>query len=154
MGYWESLLAMALGDFLRHFVPPRNLGLVSGADGMVRLFPGLIRIPDVAYISWSRFPDGKVPNTPFLNIAPDLAVEVLSPSNTPGEMARKRAEYFESGVSVVWEIDPVARTVAVYGGLEDCVILDESQTLSGGDVLPGFELPLKQLFAELDFGRP
>jgi Uma2 family endonuclease len=150
MGFRESILAVALGAFLRGFVVPRNLGLLTGADGTMRLFPGLVRIPDVAFAAWSRFPDGRVPAVPIPALAPDLAVEVLSRSNTPGEMARKRREYFSAGVRLVWLVDPDARTVAVYTGPEQFTILREDQTLDGGDVLPGFTLPLPELFAELD----
>jgi Uma2 family endonuclease len=72
MGYQESLLAVALISFLRVFVVPRNLGVVSGADGAVRLFPGLVRIPDVAFASWERFPDRKIPKEPIPSLAPDI----------------------------------------------------------------------------------
>jgi len=82
---------------------------------------------------------------------PDLVVEVLSVSNTPGEMARKRREYFEATVRLVWEVDPRARTVAVYvRDGEPLMVFTEDQPLDGRDVLPGFTLPLRDLFAELD----
>src|SRR5262249_3919599 len=86
MGYAESLLAAALIQILRNFVTPRRLGLVAAPDGMVRLFPGLIRIPDVSFASWDRFPDRKIPKSPVPSLAPDLAIEVLSESNTAAEM--------------------------------------------------------------------
>ena len=119
-----------------------------GHDG---IFAGLVRIPDVAYVSWARIPGGRVPTEPVPHLAPDLAVEVLSVSNTPGEMARKRTEYFQAKVRLVWEVDPRARTVAVY--VRDgapLMVLTEDQTLDGRDVLPGFALSLRELFAELD----
>ena len=112
-GYSESLLAGTLIEILRRFVKPRKLGLVSAPDGMVRLFPGLIRIPDVAFASWDRFPDRKVPNSPVPAIVPDLVIELLSESNTPAEMERKRAEYFAAGVRLIWEVDPPPRIVRV-----------------------------------------
>ena len=150
MGLRESLLALALGGILRAFIIPRNLGLVSGPDGTMRLFPGLVRLPDVAFASWDRFPDRRVPPEPIPSLVPDLAVEILSVSNTPKEMARKRQEYFAAGVRLVWQVDPEARTVAVFTGPEASVVLTEAQALDGGDVLPGFALPLGELFAELD----
>jgi Uma2 family endonuclease len=150
MGYGESLLAAALIEILRRYVKPRKLGLVSAPDGMLRLFPGLIRIPDVAFSSWDRFPDRKVPKTPVPALVPDLVVEVLSESNTPAEMDRKRAEYFDAGVRLIWEIDPAPRTVHVYLPDGSVRMLDASQTLDGGEVLPGFSLVLHELFAELD----
>jgi Uma2 family endonuclease len=149
-GFLESFLAGSLLTIINQFVIPRNLGLVTGADGMVRLFPGQVRIPDVAYISWARIPGGRVPRAPIPPIAPDLAVEVLSDSNTVREMARKRADYFKSGVTLVWEVDPVARTVAVYAAADSCCVFGEAEILGGAAVLPGFSLPLRNLFGELD----
>ena len=81
---------------------------------------------------------------------PDLAIEVLSGSNTKAEMERKRAECFDAGVRLVWEVDPTTRIVSVYTPDGSVVRLDSSQTLDGGDVLPGFSLVLSELFAELD----
>jgi Uma2 family endonuclease len=150
MGYPESFLALFLGGLLNAFVIPRNLGIVTGPDGMMRLYPGLVREPDLAFVAWNRIPGGRVPTEPIAGFAPDLAVEVLSPSNTKAEMARKRREYFEAGVRLVWEVDPRARVVEVYESPEHSTRLDESQTLEGGDVLPGFALPLADLFGELD----
>jgi Uma2 family endonuclease len=150
MGFRESFLAMALSAILWGFVKPRNLGLVTGADGMVRLVSGLVRIPDVAFISWDRLPGRRVPTEPIPGLAPDLAVEVLSESNTEAEMARKRREYFAAGVRLAWFVDPVTRTVEVYTAVDQSVILQAEHTLEGGAVLPGFVLPLQELFDELD----
>jgi Uma2 family endonuclease len=150
MGYVESAIAGLILALLRAFVVPRNLGIVTGADGMMRLFPGLVREPDVAYVSWNRVPGGRYPTEAIASFAPDLAVEVLSRSNTKAEMARKRREYFEAGVRLVWEVDPRARTVAVYQTPELVRVLEASATLDGGEVLPGFALPLAELFSELD----
>lgn len=150
MGYSESVLALVLAASLRAFVLPGNPGVISGADGMMRLFPGLVRGPDVAYASWDRIPGRRFPTDPIAGFAPDLAVEVLSPGNTAAEMARKRREYFEAGVRLVWEVDPASRTVAVFDAPERSTLLDESRTLDGGQVLPGFALPLAELFTELD----
>jgi len=150
MGYTESLLGGAILAILRAFIIPRNLGLVSGADGMMRLFPGLVREPDVAFASWDRIPGRRRPTEPIAGFAPDLAIEVLSQSNTKKEMARKRLEYFEAGVRLVWEVDTDARTVAIYEAPEGPTVLGVKQTLNGGQVLPGFVLPLADLFAELD----
>ena len=106
MGWRASLLASVLITLLSNFVRPRNLGLVTGEAGMVWLASGLVRIPDVAFVSWDRLPNRRVPSDPIPAVAPDLAVEVLSAGNTPGEMARKRQEYFAAGVRLVWLVDP------------------------------------------------
>lgn len=150
MGLRESLLAVALAHHLREFVTPRNLGLVAGAGGMLRLFAGLVRIPDVAFISWTRVPGGRVPDAPIPRLAPDLAVEVLSRSNTPAEMQRKREEYFEAGVTLVWLVDPEERVVTVFTVVDEGVVYSARERLNGGSVLPGFSLALHHLFAELD----
>jgi Uma2 family endonuclease len=149
-GLRESIIAIALASALREFVIARKLGVVSGEAGMMRLFAGLVRIPDVAFISWDRLPGGKVPTDPVPMLAPDLAVEVLSPSNTRREMARKRREYFKASVRVVWMIDIDAKTVEVYTAPKGPVRISESQVLDGVGVLPGFKLKLSELFAELD----
>jgi Uma2 family endonuclease len=150
MAFRESVLALALGALLRAFVMPRNAGVISGADGTMRLFPGLVRIPDVAFASWDRFPDRRLPSARIPSLVPDLAAEVLSETNTPAEMDRKVREYFNAGVRLVWLIDPEARTVAVYTAADQFTVLSASDTLNGGDVLPGFTLSLQELFAELD----
>jgi Uma2 family endonuclease len=150
MGYRESLLAGWILTALNAFVLPRKLGMVSGADGMMQLFPGMVRIPDVAYVSRQRLPGGRVPAEPIPRLVPDLAVEVLSESNTEAEMARKRREYFEAGVRLVWLVDLDARTVTVFTGPQESSTLTQNQTLDGGDVLPEFTLALAGLFAELD----
>ena len=150
MGYRESVLALALGSWLRAFVEKNNLGLVSGPDGMTELFPGLVRIPDVAFASWSRIPGGVVPSESIPELTPDLAVEILSQRNTPAEMERKRAEYFEAGVKLVWIADPDSRTVEVSTSQGKSTLLGAPDKLDGGNVLPGFTLPLADFFAELD----
>ncbi len=125
-----------------------KLGIVTGPDGSVRLFPGLVRIPDVAFASWKRFPGRKWPKAPIPQLAPDLVVEVLSKSNTKGEMDRKLREYFEAGVLLVWMVDCNKRTVRVHTALDQCVLFVAGQSLDGCAVLPGFVLPLGEVFAK------
>lgn len=84
------------------------------------------------------------------HVVPDLAVEIWSESNTRREKELKREDYFRSGVRLVWEIDPENRTVDVYTGIAECRELAESDTLDGGEVLPGFELVVRELFKKLD----
>jgi len=150
MGYSESLLATLLIEVLNGFVRPRNLGLVTAPDGTLRLWAGRVRIPDVAFTSWDRMPGRRRPKQPIPDLAPDLSIEVLSRSNTRAEMRLKRQDYFTAGVSLVWEVDPEARTVSVYTAAEGPTILTEADTLDGGSVLPGFTLSLRDLFGELD----
>jgi Uma2 family endonuclease len=154
MGFHESRLAMYLGHLLLTFVMPRNLGIVTGPDGAMELRPGSVRMPDVAFIRWESLPEGELPNEPIPAVVPDLAIEILSESNTPAEMRLKRENYFTAGVRVVWEIDAVQRSARIYSGVDAFVPLAEGDCLDGGVVLPGFSLPLAHLFAEIDRSAP
>jgi Uma2 family endonuclease len=147
MGLKESALAALLIGYLIQFVRPRDLGFITAPDGALRLMPGLVRIPDVSFISWDRLPERRIPEEPIPTLAPDLAVEVLGESNTPKEMARKLQEYFSVGVRLVWYVDPESRTVEVFTAVDRSTTLDAGQTLDGGAVLPGFAFPLAELFA-------
>ena len=151
LGVYESFLAMEIGGLLREFVKRNGLGFVVGADGMMRLAPGLVRIPDVSFVSWNQLPGRRVPRVPIADLAPDLAVEVISPSNTTREMERKLQDFLAAGVQLVWYVLPEPQEVHVYtADRHDVLTID--QELSGGDVLPGFVLPLRQLFEEPEEG--
>ena len=149
VGYLESMLAAVLINAISQFLKQRNLGIVLGADGPFRILPGQVRVPDVAFVSWARFPSGKLPSQAILGMAPDLAVEVLSEGNTAREMARKLEEFFRAGTRLVWHVDGRTRTVEVYASPLARRTLAESDVLDGGDVLPGFELSVRELFANL-----
>ena len=154
MGWTESLIAAFLIELIGGFSRRHNLGLVTGPDGFVRILGSLVRGPDVAFISWDRLPNRQMPDASIPECVPDLAVEVLSLGNTLAEMSRKRREYFHAGVRLVWMIDPRKRTVAVYTSITEYSIIDDSGILSGRDVLPGLEIELAELFAELDRQPP
>ena len=147
LGYYESYLAVRLIILIGTFVERHGLGVVAGADGMMRLAPGLVRIPDVSFVSWERLPGRRVPRVPIADLAPDLAIEVISPSNTTREMERKLQEYLAAGARLVWYVHPEPQEIHVYTA-ERHDVLTIDQELSGGDVLPGFALPLRQLFEE------
>jgi Uma2 family endonuclease len=147
VGYDESRLALELAIFLGEYLRRHDLGALARADGTLRLMPGLVRIPDLSFIVWQRMPSVDVPSKPIPDLSPDLAVEVFSESNTAREIERKLKEYFEAGARLVWYVDPRARTVTVYSSPDDFTVLDESATLDGGSLLPGFTLPLVELFA-------
>ncbi len=148
MGFDESIYAVLLSAAVVEYLKTHDLGKVIGADGLMRIFPGLVRIPDAAFISWQRFPKGKRRRGEIPQVVPDLVVEVLSRGNTSKEMARKLDEYFRAGVRVVWYVDPKRRTVRVYAGRDRSVLLHEDQSLDGGEVLPGFSLSIREWFAE------
>lgn len=147
MGFYESLLAAALIGLLQEFLLGHDLGVVAGADGMMRLAPGLVRIPDVSFVSWNRLPNREIPEEPIPDLVPDLAVEVLSEGNTRQEMARKLQEYFSAGVRLVWYLDPKSRSVQAYTAADRSLTVQFDETLSGGEVQPGFEVTLSEWFA-------
>ncbi len=152
MGYSESYWAGRLIRFLGTYVEDHDLGIVTAPDGTVRLGAGLVRIPDVAYFAWERLPGEALPEEPIPDLAPDLAVEVLSEGNTAREMERKLREYFFAGTRLVWLVDPRRRIIDVYTAPDQCVRLEEGQILDGGDVVPGFHLALKDLFGRVRRG--
>lgn len=148
MGLYESFLAILIGRLLGNFVDEHHLGIVVGEAGMMKILPDQVRIPDVAFISWDRLPDKKVPREPVPELAPDLAVEVISKGNTAKEMDRKLNDYFAASVRLVWYVYPKSSTVEVYTSPTDSRELALGDTLDGGAVLPGFELPMKRLLDE------
>jgi Uma2 family endonuclease len=148
VGNYESYLAMRMGFLIQTFLETNSRGIVLGADGMLRLAPGLVRIPDVSFISWDRLPDRKLPQTPIWGLAPDLAVEILSPGNTEKEMERKLHDYFDAGVRCVWYVDPRRREVRVFSDIETHETLSESETLHASDLLEGFHVDLQAFFAK------
>ncbi|WP_235905532.1 Uma2 family endonuclease [Tautonia marina] len=147
-GYRESLIAGLILTLLNNHVLAHRLGYVSGADGIMRLMPQLVRIPDVAFVARNRFPGGKLPDEPIPSLVPNLAVEVLSKDKSRAEMERKIREYFEAGVRLVWMVDPTRRTVRVHPGptAEQSVLLSETETLDGGEVVTGFSVTVTELF--------
>jgi len=148
VGTYEAYLALLIGRLLGNHVEGHGLGIVLGADGMMRLAPGLVRIPDVAFISWDRLPGREFPREAIWNLAPNLAVEVVSAGNTPEEMQGKLHDYFAAGVQLVWYVYPAARQVHVLTAADECVVVSEPESLQGGDLLPGLNLALERLFAE------
>ena len=132
---------------LKHFVRTQNLGVVMA--GEVGVFtarnPDTVRAPDVLFLSHER--DARRERREgFLDVAPELTVEILSPTDRPDQVRRKLSEYFAAGVRQVWVIDPATRTVQVHHGRGGPLSLAHGAVLTGGDVLPGFELPVDDIF--------
>ncbi len=149
MGTRESLLAGEIMVELGYFIKQHDLGVTLGADGMLRLEPGLVRIPDVSFISWENIPNGEFPQDTIASLAPDLAVEVLSESNTTAEMDRKLRDYFLAGTKLVWIIDPKTQTAKMYTSPVEFTKVGKRGSLDGGMVVPGFRLSLVDLFSRL-----
>lgn len=154
MGAREASLAMWIGHLLYQFVAANNLGELFGADGPFRLGDDLVRLPDVTFIRRENLPNGQAPTAPIPGIAPDLAIEVLSESNTPAEMRRKRQDYFQANTTLVWQVDPERRIVEVFTAPEVSQTFTEVDTLEGGSVLPGLRLPVQRIFERLAPASP
>jgi Uma2 family endonuclease len=146
MGYYESRLAVVLITLWESYLEKHDRGIVLGEGGLMRVDTGQIRIPDVAFYSWEHFPNRLLPRGQILDLVPDLAVEILSPTNTKKEMERKRREYFAGGAKLVWEVYPEKRWVKVFKSPEEAITVKENGTLDGGTALPGFTLLVKEWF--------
>ena len=147
---FESFLAAALIQFLRNYTSGKKLGLVSGEQGPYRFGLGLIRLPDVAFISWCRIP-GNLKDLPAVDRWCPIWLSKFSAHPTPWRHHRKLSEYFAAGVELAWIIDPRDRTVAVHASAGPAdKVLGEADLLDGGSVLPGSQLKLSDLFGELE----
>ena len=150
MATQESMLALVLAHRILNYLDANDLGMLAGEAGFLKILPGQVRAPDVSFIRWERLPGRDAPKPAIYAIAPDLAVEILSEGNTEAEMDRKLREYFQAGVRLVWCIQPRIRTARAYTAADEWMEIQAGDSLSGGEVLPGFELPLAQLFARVE----
>jgi len=139
-------IAARLTRFLDEHVDASECGVVLvEVDFLLTEQPPTVRAPDIAFVSTGRLP--REPYAPaYWRFAPDLAVEILSPANRAAEMQHKVLEYLDAGSRLVWVIDPERRTAVSHGSRTDARPLGLDEALSGGEVLPGFHLPLAQLF--------
>lgn len=137
---------------IHRYLDDHPLGFVAGEAGLLRILPNRMRIPDVSFIRWERFPDRKLPREAAFRVAPDLAVEILSPGNTKREMELKLAEYFHTGVRMAWYVDPLSRTAVVHRPGEAAQSIDANGLLDGADVLPGFAVRLSEIFERAERG--
>jgi Uma2 family endonuclease len=134
---------------LRAFVRERGLGKVRvGEVGVLTgRNPDTVRAADVLFISNERYARRDV-TSPFLDVAPDLVVEVMSPSNSWSEVVQKLREYFAIGVRLVWVVDPQLEIVHAYRSTTDVRELGPGEVLPGDDVLPGLAIPVGSLFED------
>jgi Uma2 family endonuclease len=135
---------------VEHVEPTRAGRVVAGDIGFVLNVPGdpeRVRAPDVAYVSLARLPEGRRPEG-FMMGAPDLAVEVLSPSDAVGDIQQKVRDYLDAGARLIWLIAPESRTATVYRADGSARLLRDPDTLDGEDVLPGLSIRLSDLFED------
>lgn len=144
-GFEHGALAVRIATCLDSFVRQHGLGKVLGAETGFVLFddPPTVRAPDVAFVTRDRLPSD---TRGFGRLAPDLAVEIVSPSNTVAEIQDKVFDYLDAGTKLVWVVEPRGRTVTVYRSRDEIRILTSSQELEGDEVLPGFRIELLEFF--------
>lgn len=146
-GEAHAFLANRFGRVLSIHVDTRHLGRVYSTElgFRIRRDPDTVRAPDVLFVIANRLRAGP-PSSGFLEMAPDLVVEVVSPNDTAAEVQREMEDWLAAGVRLVWVVYPETESVVVYRSRTDHALLKIDDTLDGGDVLPGFSVPLKEIF--------
>jgi Uma2 family endonuclease len=139
-------VVIQIGGMLNAYVRANQLGAVFAAETgfILRRNPDTVRAPDASFVSKERLPAGELP-IGFMEMAPDLAVEVVSPSDTAREVREKVEDWLRAGTRLVWTI-PATRSVIVYRSLDDFQELSERDDLDGSQVVPGFTCHIRDLF--------
>ena len=147
-GYVCSLLVMAL----MNYILPKKLGIILDSSTAFKMKSGNKRSPDISFFAKERLQGLEELPTGFLEGAPDLTIEVLSPGHPIEEIDDKLVEYFENGARLVWVINPNQHYVLVYrSAQEPDRLLKSIDSLDGEDIIPGFGFPLADLFQKLTF---
>jgi len=146
-GRRHGIIASRVDYRLRAFVEAHELGEVCAADTDFRLAqnPDTVRAPDVSFIARERLPGGNAPEG-YWPFAPDLAVEVVSPSDRSDDVLAKVQEYLRAGTRLVWVFHPRTKTVMVYRADGEVLLVQGQEELSGEEVLPGFHCQVNELF--------
>lgn len=150
MGAYEVGLAAVLWESLAPFARSNKLGLVvSEMLFVLDAEQDLKRRPDLAFVSYDRWPDSTISRAEAWDTVPDLAVEIISRSNSAEAVDDKIVEYFRAGARQVWVLYPDSGRVYVYRSATDVKIIERDNELDGGDLLPGFRLQIQSLFDAL-----
>jgi Uma2 family endonuclease len=147
-GFQHGQVAINIGWALKEYVRSHPIGSVTGAETGFQIGhdPDTVRAPDAAFIRSHRLPQRTIRG--FFPEAPDLAVEVLSPNDRASEVLAKVRDWLQSdGCQMVWVVDPETTTVTVYHSEDQFSVLGPTDTLPGGDVLPGFSVRVGDIFA-------
>ena len=146
-GTTHGLTAMRAGAILFTFVHQRDLGEVFAAETgfVLSTDPDTVRPPDAAFVAAERLPTGDLP-AGYMCLAPDLVVEVVSPSDTASELQSKVCTWLDTGCRLVWVVYPATRSVTVYRSREDVRVLGEGDALDGSPVFEGFSAEVRELF--------
>jgi Uma2 family endonuclease len=147
-GWQHGRVAGNIAGELRAYIRPRRLGEMATAEASYRLStdPDTVRVPDVSFVRQERVDEIGYP-TGFWPGAPDLAFEVISPNDRYSEVRAKVDEYLAAGTPMVVLVDPQNRDVIVFRSPGDRIELTEDDVLDGGDVVPGWKLPVRDIFA-------
>ncbi len=148
-GHDHGRIAMDLAGLLQQFVKKRKLGKIYAAETgfLLTTNPDTVRAPDISFIRQQRV-DNVGRTKGYWIGPPDLAVEVVSPSDTFGEVEDKVHMWLEAGTRLVWVVSPKLSTVTVYSSLSNITALTEKDTLEGGDVVAGFRIAIAEIFAD------
>lgn len=130
---------------LRNFVKPNKLGAVY-TETHFEFAERLSRVPDIAFVSFERFPEEGEDESSRWHIAPDLAVEIISPTDDYEEVQEKITEYFTFGVRQVWIVSPESKTVSIYFSRTSVKIFTDKDELIGEEILKGFRINLSEIF--------
>jgi len=146
-GGLHGKLTIRIGALLDAYVRPRHLGVVCGAETgfILERDPDTVRGPDVSFVSRDRIPPEGEPEG-YWPFAPDLAVEVISPNDLYREIEQKVEDYLRAGVRLVWIVNPGTRTITTYRPSSEAHILRIGDTLTGADVIPGFDVSVSEVF--------
>ncbi len=143
----HGLVVLEIAALVRNHVRAHDLGQVSAEIGyLLGKDPDTVRAPDVSFTAQARVAPLK---DEYDHVPPDLAIEVASPGNTTSDMIEKIEEFFEAGVRQVWVLYPRRRVIYVYTAPDNVSILRDEAMLQGGDVLPGFAVSVRDIFAVL-----
>jgi Uma2 family endonuclease len=145
-GYDHGVIIGRISAHLGAFIVGTDIGEILSADTGCRMKSGDLFSPDISFVTAARHAMQKQTGKPFFAGAPDLAVEVLSPGDTVGATEEKIAQYFENGTRLAWIVHPRTRSVGVYHGATPDKFLTASDSLDGEAVVPGFTVPLAQIF--------
>lgn len=145
-GFEHGHIAMVAGASLSAYVRQRGLGRVTAAETgfLLRRNPDTVRAPDAAFVRQERL----VKSPGYFPGPPDLAIEVVSPGDTYSEVDAKVLDWLRAGVRIVVVIDPLKKNAAVHRSLTETMRLSLDDTIDGGDVVPGWALPLRELFGD------
>ena len=146
-GAVHGLTAMEAGVLLYQFTHPRGLGAVfaPGTGFVLSTDPDTVRAPDAAFVAAERLPSGDLPPD-YLRLAPDLVVEVVSPSDSASELQGKIFTWLDAGCRLVWVVYPAAQSVTVYRSRENARVLGADEVLDGAPVFDGFSAEVRELF--------